>query len=498
LRTLTENRIRSCALGLLLAVTAICLALACSRSDPEQASRAAPGATGGSTTATPAQGSQVSAPSAQQLALSGGEATVFDDSKDAFARSAPNLTSEERAAFSVGNNFFNDNWVTAPASTDARDGLGPLFNAQSCSSCHNHDGRGQPPTKTTDPELGLLLRLSVPNPDGGAPLPDPVYGGQLQDRALTGVPKEGTIKITTDEVVGTYADGSSYTLLRPRYDIVDLGYGPPSEDLMISPRVAPAVFGVGLLEAVPEHDVVVAADPDDTNGDGISGRANRVVDPATGQETLGRLGWKANVATVEAQVTGAFHGDIGIASNLVPGQECTATQTACNGAITGGTPEIDDAKVGRVVFYDRTLAVPARRHVKDPDNAKGAELFTAIGCAACHTTELHTAKDGPIAALNDQTIRPYTDLLLHDMGEGLADNRPDGLATGTEWRTAPLWGIGLTKTVSRHTRFLHDGRARDLTEAVLWHGGEADAAQQRFRELTAEDRRRLISFLDSL
>ncbi len=437
-------------------------------------------------------------PSAEQLALSGGETTVFDDSKDAFARSAPNLTAQERAAFSVGNNFFNDNWVTAPASTEARDGLGPLFNAQSCSSCHSHDGRGQPPTKADDPELGLLLRLSVPDPSGGAPQPDPVYGGQLQDRSINGVAKEGTIKITTDEVVGTYADGSTYTLQRPRYDIVDLGYGPPSPDLMVSPRVAPAVFGVGLLEAVPERDVVAAADPDDANGDGVSGRPNRVVDPATGQLALGRLGWKANVATVEAQVAGAFHGDIGIASDLVPGQECTGAQTACNGAISGGTPEIDQAKVGRVVFYDRTLAVPARRHVDDPDNRTGAELFSSIGCAACHTTEMRTGSGGPIAALNDQTIRPYTDLLLHDMGEGLADDRPDGLATGTEWRTAPLWGIGLTKTVSRHTRFLHDGRARDLTEAILWHGGEAAGAQQRFRALSAEDRERLVGFLDSL
>jgi CxxC motif-containing protein (DUF1111 family) len=223
-----------------------------------------------------------------------------------------------------------------------------------------------------------------------------------------------------------------------------------------------------------------------------------VIDPATGREALGRLGWKANVATVEAQVTGAFHGDIGIASNLVPGQECSDVQERCRAAITGGAPEIDDAKVGRVVFYDRTLAVPARRHVQDPENQTGAELFTKIGCASCHTTELHTAEEGPIEALNDQTIRPYTDLLLHDMGEGLADNRPDGLATGTEWRTAPLWGIGLTKTVSRHTRFLHDGRAQDLTEAVLWHGGEGAGAQQRFRELSADDRRRLIGFLDSL
>jgi len=420
-------------------------------------------------------------------------------STDAFARSAPELTAEERRSFAVGNNFFNDNWVTAPASTDGRDGLGPVFNAQSCSSCHFKDGRGQPPVLDTNgkAELGLLLRLSVPGPDG-KPMPDPVYGGQLQDKSINGVPAEGTILIATEELRGAFADGTVYVLLKPSYSIGDPAYGPPSGDLMISPRVAPPVFGVGLLEAIPEATILAVADPDDRNGDGISGRPNYVLDPRVGERALGRFGWKSNVATVEAQVAGAFRGDIGIGSTLVTGEECTRTQTACQAAPSGGSPELDDQKLARVVFYNRTLAVPARRNVADPLNRSGEELFTTTGCAACHSTEVQTAANSPISVLAGQVIRPYTDLLLHDMGEGLADNRPDAEATGTEWRTAPLWGIGLTRTVNRHTRFLHDGRARSLEEAILWHGGEAAGAQQGYIRLSADDRRKVLAFLESL
>ena len=257
------------------------------------------------------------------------------------------------------------------------------------------------------------------------------------------------------------------------------------------------MFGVGLLEAVPEPAVTAAADPDDANGDGISGRPNRAVDARTGQRVLGRFGWKANIATVETQVAAAFHGDIGIGSSLFANDECTPLQTVCATVPNGGEPELDEAKLDRVVFYNRTLAVPARRDIIDAGNASGAELFTKTGCASCHSPELTTGDD-EIAVLRNQTIRPYTDLLVHDMGEELADGRPDGVADGREWRTAPLWGIGLTDTVNRHTRFLHDGRARNLEEAVLWHGGEASIAQRRFLELSASNRRDLLAFLESL
>ena len=429
------------------------------------------------------------------LARSGGDATVDEVGPSAFALGIESLDREQRRAFAVGNNFFNDNWVTAPASTEGRDGLGAVFNAQSCSSCHLHDGRAQPPATASDPERGILLRLSVVDDEGNV-VPDPVYGGQLQDRAILGVDPEGTIVVTVTTLTGEFDDGTTYELIRPDYSIGDLAYGPLAEGIMISPRIAPAVFGVGLLEAIPADTIESLADPADADGDGISGRVNRVPGP-DGELVIGRFGWKANVATVRQQNAGAFNGDIGITTSVEPSEPCTAHQEACLAAPTGGTPEVDDLKLHRVTFYTRTLAVPARRDVGDADTTSGSDLFTSLGCATCHVPELRTG-EADLPALADQTIRPYTDLLVHDMGEGLADHRPDGEATGTEWRTAPLWGIGLVDDVNGHTRFLHDGRARSLTEAILWHGGEGEAAQQAFLALTSEQRADVIAFLESL
>jgi len=428
-------------------------------------------------------------------ARSGGATTVDDTSSFAFSLPLANLPAEDRRAFAVGNNFFNDNWVTAPASTEGRDGLGPTFNAQSCSSCHFRDGRAQPPA-ADDPQLGLLFRLSRPGADG-TPQPVDGYGDQLQDQSINGVPAEGRVVTTYEQLSGSFADGTPYSLIRPTYDIVDLQFGDLPAGTMVSPRIAPAMIGVGLLEAVPEADVRAAADPDDEDGDGISGRANEVVDARTGATVLGRFGWKANVATVEGQVAAAFHGDIGITTSLHPDQNCPTTQIDCSASPSGGSPEVDDAKLQRVTFYSRTLAVPARRDVGLEVTDEGEGLFEEIGCSSCHTPSFTTGETD-ISALEGQTIRPYTDLLLHDLGEGLADGRPDGLATGSEWRTAPLWGIGLVQTVNGHTRFLHDGRARNITEAILWHGGEAADPMRRFTELSADDRRALVAFVESL
>jgi CxxC motif-containing protein (DUF1111 family) len=426
------------------------------------------------------------------------------------------LTNEQRRAFEVGDSFFTKNWVTAPASTEARDGLGPTFNAQACSSCHTHDGRGAPPEGPGDTaSFGLLLRLSVPaaadgaqdgdQPNrgvpgenaGGAPDPEPTYGGQLQDRAVLGVRPEGRVQVTWETVKGTYEDGTPYELRRPVIEIVDLARGPLSKDVQISPRLAPQVIGVGLLEAVPEADVRASADPDDSNGDGVSGRVNVVPDPRTGETKIGRFGWKANVATVEAQASGAFHGDIGITSSLAPDENCGDNDRACNDAPNGGSPEIEDDTLGRVTFYNRTLAVPAMRHHEAENVRAGAEQFGNIGCASCHTQTMTTG-DADVPDLAHQTIHPYTDLLLHDMGPNLADGRPDFLASGTEWRTPPLWGIGLIDDVNGTRALLHDGRARSIEEAILWHGGEADAAMKRFRALPVKERDELITFLESL
>jgi CxxC motif-containing protein (DUF1111 family) len=428
-------------------------------------------------------------------ALSGGEGTVDDVSGTAFALALKTLAARDRRAFQVGNSFFNRNWVQAPASATGRDGLGPTFNAQSCSSCHLHDGRGRPPQSTHDPERGLLLRLSVGDP----PRPVRLYGSQLQDRAISGVPAEGRIEIALTPRRGTYADGTTFELMAPHYAIADAAYGPLARDVQISPRVAPGVFGVGLLEAVPEATVVARADPGDRDGDGISGRVNRVAGErgSGGPTLLGRFGWKANVATVEQQNAGALAGDIGITSPIFSTANCPPGQRDCARAKDGGRPEIDQRKLDRVTFYTRTLAVPARRDVGATMTDAGERHFTSLGCSACHLTSLKTGASD-VAGLRDQLIHPYTDLLLHDMGPGLADGRPDGLATGSEWRTAPLWGIGLVSIVNRHTRFLHDGRARGLQEAILWHGGEAGRAREGFRTMPARERRELVAFLESL
>jgi CxxC motif-containing protein (DUF1111 family) len=429
----------------------------------------------------------------------GGDLTRHDDSRNALSFPAPDLSAADRRRFEVGDSFFTKNWVTAPSSTEARDGLGPTFNAQACSSCHVLDGRGAPPDpEAIDARLGLLLRLSVPGETAtGAPAEHPVYGGQLEDRAILDVPAEGRVDVTVETIRGTYADGTPYELTKPTYTVADPAFGPFGDDTMISPRLAPQVIGMGLLEAVPDDVLLDAADPDDTDGDGVSGRPNRVWDARSGEQIIGRFGWKANVATVEQQVAGAFHGDIGITSALHPDEDCPDAQTACAASATGGSPELTDDRLAAVTFYGRTLAVPAMRDVGDDSVAAGADVFADLGCTACHSPTLTTG-DSDIAALSDQTIHPYTDLLLHDMGSGLADGRPDFEATGSEWRTPPLWGLGIVDAVNGQRFLLHDGRATTFEEAILWHGGEGARAAEAFRTATAEDRAKLLAFLEAL
>lgn len=429
----------------------------------------------------------------------GGDTTVISTNRNSFGLATANLNNAERRIFEVGDSFFSQNWVTAPASTEARDGLGPTFNAQSCSSCHTLDGRAQPPANADDPERGLLFRLSVTgaDPTTGGPVPDPIYGGQLQDRGILSVPPEGRFVITYQELPGTYEDGTPYTLLQPEYSFTDLAFGPMHPELMVSPRIAPSVFGMGLLEAIPDADILALAGPDDADGDGVSGRANMVWDVRKAKTQLGRFGWKANVPTLEQQIAGAFHGDIGITSTLFTEENCPADQVECQSAPNGGAPEIPVERLAKVVFYNQTLAVPAMRDVDDPQVRRGAELFLKAGCAVCHTPS-HTTGQHPVPAVTGQVIFPYTDLLLHDMGEGLADGRPDFLAHGREWRTPPLWGIGLIENVNNHTRLLHDGRARDIAEAILWHDGEGLTAREEFRKMTREEREALLRFLESL
>ncbi len=440
-----------------------------------------------------------SAPPPSPPFLLGGQATVLDATPNAFSQPAPGLDRDRELLFFVGNSFFNQNWVGAPASTEARDGLGPLFNARSCAGCHLKDGRGRPPEAPGELGTGLLVRLSVPGRTGpGGPAPEPTYGGQLQDQVIPGVPREGRVTIGYETVEGSYADGTPWSLRRPVISLTDLSYGDLTADVLLSARLAPQMIGLGLLEAVPESEIVSRADPDDVDGDGISGRPNRVWDEELGRTVIGRFGWKASQPTVAQQAAGAFLGDMGITTPLFPENDCGVQQPECGRAPGGGQPEIPEDDFRKVVLYASSLAVPAMRGPDDPTAARGYATFLETGCASCHTPTLRTGDHPSLPALSGQTIHLYTDLLLHDMGEGLADGRPDFEADGKEWRTAPLWGIGLFQAVNGHAYYLHDGRARTLSEAIVWHGGEADGARERFLRLEARERAALIRFLESL
>ena len=372
--------------------------------------------------------------------FSGGDATVFDDTRDAYSHVLPAIGRDGERKFFRGRALFRDGWVTAPSSTDTRDGLGPVFNARSCIACHERDGRGRPPGSGEE-MLSMLVRLSIPGQQ-----PEPTYGGQLQPQAVLGVPYEGRPTVTYEENDG---------LRHPIYGFEDLSFGAFHPDTQFSFRVAPSVYGLGLLEAIPAETIEALADPEDADGDGISGRTNRVLDVSTGRMVLGRFGWKANQPSLRQQAAGAFNGDIGITSSLFPAEDCPSAQTECANAPRGGAPELEDVILDSVAFYTQTIAVPARR---DPElHQDGAELFERIGCADCHVPALETGAFDDVPELSGQTIRPYTDLLLHDMGPELADGRPDFDADGQEWRTPPLWGIGLLETVNGHGFLLHDG-----------------------------------------
>jgi CxxC motif-containing protein (DUF1111 family) len=445
--------------------------------------------------------------------LPAGAATVrATQTTDAFSSASANIAFDADMNFKLGNGLFRKTWIAAPASTRASDGLGPLYNARACQDCHLKDGRGRVPA-AGDPAVSLFLRISIPG--GTAPadiegylatLPDPTYGHQLQTFASPGQPAEGTLQITTTDLPVTLSDGTSVTLRDPTYTVTNPAYGPLHPQAMLSPRIAPQMIGLGLLEAIPAADILALQDPDDTNADGISGRANLVQSLEFGTPMLGRFGLKAGTPTIREQSAAAFAGDMGLSTPLHPDPwgDCTANQPDCLNAQHGQEPgirnglEVDAKSLDLITFYARNLGVPARRNVDDPQVLRGKEVFYAAQCAACHVPKHVTHRLNAQPEQSFQLIWPYTDLLLHDMGQGLADNRPEARATGREWRTPPLWGIGLTAQVSGQTQFLHDGRANSLLEAILWHGGEAQAARDTVIALPTPDREALLLFLESL
>ena len=432
---------------------------------------------------------------------------------DAFSQFSANMPLAREMDFKLGNALFRKTWVASPASTAASDGLGPLYNARACQDCHLKDGRGHPPEGPEDSRVSMFLRLSVPggtNPEGIkdwlATQGEPTYGSQLQDLAAPGHVAEARMEVSYTGVPVTLAEGEVVLLRAPRYAVSNPGFGPLADDVMLSPRVAPQMIGLGLLEAIPAADILALEDPEDADGNGISGRAQIVPSVEFGVPMLGRFGLKAGSPTVKEQTAAAFAGDMGLSTPLHPDPwgDCTAGQVSCRTAPHGQEPgqrdglEVDAASLDLVTFYARNLGVPDRRNLDSPQVLRGKKLFQALACAGCHTPKYVTNRLEGQPEQSFQLIWPYTDLLLHDMGPGLADNRPEGRATGLEWKTPPLWGVGLTANVSGHMQLLHDGRARSLLEAILWHGGEAQAARDGVIALPKSDRAALIAFLESL
>jgi len=446
--------------------------------------------------------------------MQGGAGTSRKDvNRDAFSQSSANITFEEEATFKLGNALFRKNWVSSPSSTQASDGLGPLFNERACQNCHVRDGRGRPPEGVSSTSMFLRLARDASTEEEKATLadrralnfPDPIYGSQLQELAVPGLRGEGRMRVDYSEEKVTLGDGTAVLLRKPRYSVDDLGYGPLDPRTTLSPRLTPPMIGLGLIEQIAPADILAHADPDDGDGDGIMGKPNIVRDPRTGKLALGRFGWKAQTASVRQQAAEAFAGDIGISTPEVPKPwgDCTEAQKDCLAMPNGvqerlGSTEAPPPVMDLVTFYSQNLAVPARRDVATPQVLAGKKQFYEMGCISCHTPKFVTMRATPNKAQAFQLIWPYSDFLLHDMGEGLADGQRVGEASGSEWRTPPLWGIGLTATVNGNAFYLHDGRARTLAEAILWHGGEGLKARDRFAAADAADRDALVKFLESL
>lgn len=427
--------------------------------------------------------------------ISGGDATTFDASSGAYGNTIDGLSGQDEHIHSLGDRMFEASFVKGPAPIFS--GLGPIYNQASCVSCHPNEGRGKAPESGTTYE-SMFFKISMPGEDEhGGPLPVPGFGLQIQDRAVFGALPEAKINISWLPKTVTLKDGEVVELRYPQYDVIN-PYIPLPEGYKISPRVARSNFGMGLIERIDESSIMAHADPNDGNGDGISGRPNYVYDFVNhSPKQLGRLGWKASVPDIKGQIARALAEDIGVTTSVFP-RKVAEGQEQMKAAYLPPTTDIHDSILNALTFYMRTLAVPARRNVDDPEVLQGQRIFKSIGCVKCHA-DVHTTKvDVRFKPLSGQIIRPYSDFLLHDMGPDLADNRTEYEASGQEWRTPPLWGVGLSKRVTGHSQLLHDGRARSFKEAILWHGGEAQPVKQIFTQLSAGNRASLIRFLESL
>ncbi|MDD5058801.1 MAG: di-heme oxidoredictase family protein [Sideroxydans sp.] len=427
------------------------------------------------------------------------EAAITTDNatREAYTQPIPALPEADRPQFLKGRGLVRQVWVIPPSENREIAGLGPLYNRISCIACHAANGRGFAPATPQEPMRSMLVRLSVPGTDAhGGPLPHSAYGGQLNENGVPGVAGEGRAEVRYTEHAVKLNGGEKIRLREPHITFVDLAYGDFPPDMLTSPRIAPPLYGLGLLQAVAEADIVALADAPKPQG--IKGKVNRVWDEAQQKTVLGRFGLKANQPNLRQQIAGAYLGDMGITSPLFTQENCMLAQDACRKSPSAGTPELNKAQLDASEFYHLALAAPRQRDADNKLVQRGAKLFEQAQCSACHVPQLRTGDFAALPALSQQTIHPYTDLLLHDMGEALADHRPDYLATGREWRTPPLWGIGLAQKVEPRAGFLHDGRARTLLEAVLWHDGEGAAAAQAVKAMPRKDRTALLVFLESL
>jgi CxxC motif-containing protein (DUF1111 family) len=404
----------------------------------------------------------------------------------------PTLNNSEIDIFVLGKSFFTTPWVEAPSATTARDGLGPLFSANTCVSCHPENAKGSVYNKKGHISRSLVTRLSINHKNTNSTIgfnPEPIYGSQLSINATYGVPYEGKpSRSYVDKIV--LLKNREVILQQPIYGVTDLQYGPLSKDVVISQRVPPALIGLGLLEQISDEQLLANEDIDDKNRDGISGKANRVYSPQTSQIEIGRYNWKASASTLKNQVAGAMSNDMGLTSPLFPEESCTKSQKKCLISPKGREQfDVPMKRLDAVSFYLKNLELP--QHKQNQDYINGLKIFKQISCSSCHI---------PSFSLNNgKIIHPFSDLLLHDMGKNLADGRVEFQASETEFRTPPLWGISIYKKILKDkVNFLHDGRARTIEEAILWHDGEAQKSKNNFINLLPKQQKMLIDFLERL
>ena len=436
--------------------------------------------------------------------------------QEVYKQPVPGMSAKDKQRFIKGERVFTNFWIAVnnpviPLIWDLSQsgpgggewGLGPMFMATNCAGCHLNAGRGRALDASGLRVFQQLVRLSIPGetPHGG-PKPDPNYGQDIQsfDMVTRSDPDaragEGEVFIDWVNSNFTFPDGSTIELRKPSVRVENLNFGPLADNVMISLRNTQAILGMGYLEAISEKDILKQVEKQKAMG--LNGRPNYVRDDINKKISLGRFGWKANQPSIKQQVASAFLADIGINSAIYPEQSCTPVQKECLAAISGKEPELRDELWEPITFWSQSLDVPAQRNREAAEFKTGEKLFESAGCSGCHVPEMRTGKYAAVPRLSNKLIRPYTDLLLHDMGPDLADGRPDFKASGSDWRTPPLWGIGLSMQVNASNSFLHDGRARNLLEAIVWHGGEAKTSRDKFIAFTKKQRDELIYFLSSI